>query len=204
MYKTMAKVLIFISGIILSCNIFAAPPFATVKKLKAEAAARANADGALQAQINQIALTPGPQGPVGQDTSKLQKRSTFNFIILPEAISPTVQLSSLTFTPPLSGSAVLKSRGYCNVMNDSATQFYGISAGVNAATAFALPASDQAFVRLQPSAFPQSIGWTTETTVAVTAGTTTTLKLFGTRYGGTQEINCSGSLQVEIYSGTLP
>ncbi len=66
MNKTMVKMLFLTGGLILSCHSLAAgTPFATNKKLKAEVTARTNADIALQSQINNISLTPGPQGPVG-------------------------------------------------------------------------------------------------------------------------------------------
>jgi hypothetical protein len=48
----MARTLLFGMGLFLSCNAFAAPPFATKAELAAEAAARIAADGTLQTNIN--------------------------------------------------------------------------------------------------------------------------------------------------------
>ncbi len=68
MNRSTQKILLFICGIILSCNTFAANPakkFATTKQLAAEAAARIRADQTMQAALSGIALMPGPQGSPG-------------------------------------------------------------------------------------------------------------------------------------------
>ena len=73
--NTTPKLLLLCVGIILSCNVGAAPKAkktVTAKQLEAETAARIKADSALQAAISGLAGglpdpagTPGPQGPAG-------------------------------------------------------------------------------------------------------------------------------------------
>ena len=130
-------------------------------------------------------------------------RTTFLFGNIPAVAIPaaTVTLASLTFTPAASGTALLSSRGYCN--HTQLTTTYSeiqIAAGINVTAAYDAPNYfGWGILRLpaNPTGGLFQDNWTSETTLAVTAGTATTVSLFG-KHGsdGTQVDSCSGSFTV--------
>jgi hypothetical protein len=129
--------------------------------------------------------------------------------VTPNAAGGTiVQAANISFTPPTSGTAYLRGRGWCNV--EPATGVFSginIAAGPTLAGVFTSSASDWGVVRIAPDAsiglYQQ--GWTSESTLAVTAGVLTNAFL-GIRHeiGTNTTDSCSGSFTAEVYTGTLP
>ena len=116
-------------------------------------------------------------------------------------MGPTFELASLTFTPPKDGFAVITGRGSCQVTADSGTGTNQLSivsdvGSTNGEQGDVLNASSSTVV----------IGWTTESAIAVTASTPTTVKLQATRLAGTPSgaDTCTGTYRVEVFTGTLP
>lgn len=148
----------------------------------------------------------GPPGPAGPAGPTLMKRTTFLFASVPAASTPG-QLSTITFTPPTSGTALVSARGYCNM-----TAFAGsdneinIALGTTLANAFSTPVSEWGVVNV-PSGSPSGLyqeAWTAERAISVTAGTAYTYLLSGRHEIGSGTSDCSGSLRVEVFTDTLP
>ncbi len=142
----------------------------------------------------------GPQGPAGPT---LFKRTTFSFVSI---LAEEVTLASLTFTPPAAGTAVLRSRGYCNLGTNTSDNGINIAAGDGVSSPFTGSVTDMGVMRVPANATPglRQQGWTSETTLAVAAGVPVTRVLVGKHEIGNAPANCSGSFTVEIYTGTLP
>jgi hypothetical protein len=144
---------------------------------------------------------PGPQGP---PALVLQRRTAFTFVAMP-ATGTSVQLSTVTFTSPVSGTAILRSRGFCNVPTGASQVEIQISAGPTLATAFNPPVSDWGVIRmlagLPAGNFAEEFD--SETGLAVTAGVATTVVLAGRRQIAAAGGDCSGSFTVQVY-GVLP
>jgi len=134
------------------------------------------------------------------------KRATFQFATIPA--TPTAsQLASLTFTPPVSGTAVLSARGYCNMTPIAGSDNeINIAIGSTLAVAFNGGVAEWGVLNVPSgsTAGLHQLGWTAETTVAVTAGTSYTRVLAGRHEMGATSTDCSGSFKVEVYTGTLP
>lgn len=150
----------------------------------------------------------GPQGPTGDQGPAgptNYKRVTFTFADAPNSyLSDPAVATSLTFTPPITGKALLKGRGYCNVNAYTMSNAIWLAAGVTSADAFTTSVSDWGVLQIlaNPADMAQ-VMWSTERAVDVTAGVASTYSLYIKRVYGTETINCSGSLTVETYSGTL-
>lgn len=146
----------------------------------------------------------GAQGPAGPT---LFKQSTFLFVNVPAAGQPDATVGSITFTPPASGTAVVRARGYCNIDGISG-QNVEINLGLG--TASAAPFLDQVTswgVLRVPNGAPavlHQLMFSAERTFAVNGGTATTVTLAGRHTTGTAADDCSGSIVVEIFTGTLP
>lgn len=155
----------------------------------------------------------GPQGPMGATGATgpagptLFKRAPFNSQSVPAAGQPAAVLASLTFTPPVSGTARLAGRGFCNLVPTAGSNNQiAIAAGTSTANAFTTSNSDRGFV-IVPSGSPNGLyqlGWTSESTMAVSAGTQYTVVLAGRHEAGNTTNDCSGTFTVEIFTGTLP
>lgn len=116
-----------------------------------------------------------------------------------------------TKTGPVTGTAVVRARGYCNL-----TSIAGSDNGINIASGLSSGAPGSAFtgslvrdwgVMNVPSGSPAGLyqpGWTAERTFPVTLGQVVGIKLEGRHEVGNATNDCSGSLFVEVYSGTLP
>jgi hypothetical protein len=148
----------------------------------------------------------GPPGPAGPT---LIKRATFSFVTIPAAGQPVAQLSTMTFTPPVSGTAYLRARGYCNMSAPAAGSDNGINlaAGTVLANVFSTGVQDWAVLRVpngSPSGGTYQKMWSSESTIPVTANTATTVFLGGRHELGTAATDCSGSFTVEVYTGNLP
>ncbi len=141
---------------------------------------------------------PGPAGPT------LYKRTTFTFATVSPQGSAYDTLASLDFTPPTSGTALVRGRGYCN-MNPIGGSDNEINIGeANALNTFIL--GDLGVVNV-PNGSPAGLyqpGWSTESEVSVTAGVPTTATLLARHENGNTSSDCSGSLTVEVFTGTLP
>ena len=142
----------------------------------------------------------GPQGPPGSAASVLFGRSPFGFVNVPAAGGGVVTMTGIAFTAPVTGTAVLQGRGYCN-MNQVTSGFNEI----NISTTFAGNVfSDWGVIRLNPTTGATTsfgIPWTSENTYAVTAGTAYNIPLFVQKASGPAGDNCIGSLSVNVYSG---
>lgn len=150
----------------------------------------------------------GAQGPAGPAGPTLQKRATFSFANVPaQGVAPN-QFSSITFTPPVSGTAIVTGLGWCNVSGLAAglTTEVQIGIGTSVATAFNGPVQEWGVIRM-PGGLPAgdwAVAWEAQTAVAVTANVTTTVVLAGRHGSGALADDCSGNLQVQVFTGSLP
>jgi hypothetical protein len=146
----------------------------------------------------------GATGPVG-----LFKRATFSFASIPVAGMPGVQLSTITFTPPTAGTAIVSSRGYCNMTGIAGAE-NGINIGAATAVANAFTNFFNVGVVRLPNGAPATLhqaGFTSEITIPITAamaGMAQTINLYGRHEVGNRTDDCSGSFTVQFVNGTLP
>lgn len=148
----------------------------------------------------------GPTGATGPAGPTLMKRTTFGFGNVPASGGGSGQLSSITFTPPVSGTALVRARGWCNQTPLSTTSEIQIGIGPTLATAFNIPVQEWGVLRL-PGGLPSGTyaqAWNTETTLAVTANVATTVVLAARHATGSDPDDCSGSFMVQVFTGSLP
>ena len=150
----------------------------------------------------------GPAGPAGPAGPTLQKRATFSFANVPASGGGNGQFSSITFTPPVSGTAIVTGLGWCNVTGLGAglTTEVQIGIGTSLATAFNGPVQEWGVIRM-PGGLPAgdwAVAWEAQTAIAVTANTATTVVLAGRHGSGAQTDDCSGNFQVQVFTGSLP
>jgi hypothetical protein len=148
----------------------------------------------------------GIQGPAGPT---LLKRTTFSFVTIPPSAGGAVQIATLTFTPPVSGTALIMARGFCNINALAAGTTTGLNMGIGStlANAFGGTVPEWGVTRLpggRPTTAQFAQGWTAETTRAVTAGVAQTVGLAGRHEAGTVNDDCTDSLWVEVFTGNLP
>ena len=160
----------------------------------------------LQADTNSTDIlgdVVGYFGAAGPTT--LQKRSTFAFANVPAAGGGSGQLSSLTFTSPVTGTAVLTGRGWCNVASGSPSEIQ-LGIGATLATAFNGGVQEWGVIRLSGGlpAGTWALEGVAQTAVAVTANTPATYVLAGRHATGAIADNCSGSFQVLVFANSLP
>jgi hypothetical protein len=157
----------------------------------------------------------------------LQKRTTFRFVEIPPEsnqyegaaarapayvpVPANAELASLTFIPPNDGTAILRSRGYCNMDGGGSQNQINIAAGTTVATAFASSDFENWGVLSLPTGSVANspyerhqLMFTSEKELPVSAGIETTVFLAGRHESGTLYADCTGSFQVEVYTGTLP
>lgn len=147
----------------------------------------------------------GPAGTAGAAGIGQHKRATFN-VQLAAAVNVESQLSSLTFTPPVTGTAVVHSRGFCGFTGNSA-RYVELGAGTVVGSVFATASPSDTVTLGLPTGFPAQadyveLPFTTQTAIAVTAGTAVTVVLVARRTS-TAVFGCAGSFQVDL-SGTMP
>jgi hypothetical protein len=155
----------------------------------------------------------GVQGPVGATGATgpagptLQKRTNFVFMNVPATGVSPVQLATLTFTPPVSGTAVVTGLGWCNVTGGAASTEIQIGIGSSLATAFSGVVQEWGILRL-PGGVPATpdfaMAWEAQTSIPVTANTAATVVLAGRHALGALSDDCSGNLQVQVFTGALP
>jgi hypothetical protein len=139
----------------------------------------------------------------------LVKHATFAFVTVPPSGLPPVQLASLTFTAPVTGSVLFDSRGYCNAspLAGSDNQFV-IAAGESSATAFNPATYENWGVMGVPMGAASGLhqpNFTSRSRMDVVAGATYTMGLFARHESGaTNNTNCTGSFTAQIFTGTLP
>ena len=142
----------------------------------------------------------GPQGPAG---SVLQKRITFQFVPIPGQ-GVNGQLATLTFTSPVSGTAILRTVGFCNLQNNVQNE-YNIASGTVLANVFNSPVPEWGVIRTiagTPAA-TSAERYASDNAVAVTAGVPTTVFAAVRRIFPTAGGDCSGVFTVQVY-GALP
>jgi hypothetical protein len=139
----------------------------------------------------------GPAGPT------LFKRSSFAFVVVGTV---NTQLTGMTFTSPVSGAAVLRGRGYCNITGGG--EIYNdvlISTGPNLASALLGNISTFGVMNV-PIGTSQTVHqrmWTSEQALPVIGGEPI-IAVLAARKAGTPLVNCTGTLQVEVFTGELP
>jgi hypothetical protein len=150
----------------------------------------------------------GAGGPGGSGPSMPFKRTTFEFSLIPPAGQPAATLTWFHFTPPVSGTAVLRARGYCNLTPlDGSNNQLIIGIGTTPVTALtAVNVGETGFINVPPGAGPgvYQEGWSAERTFPVTAGQFASAYLVGRHEAGNATNDCSGSLTVEIFSTPMP
>ena len=147
----------------------------------------------------------GPVGPQGPPAQTLQKRAPFGFVALPSGSTANTQLASMTFTSAISGTAVLKVLGYCNLTGGATANVVYVGAGTTLAGWFTGNFSNTAVVSVPAGVTGlYQIPFTSEDTLAVTAGVATTV-VAGTRreQAVTMSANCIGTFMVQVF-GALP
>ena len=141
---------------------------------------------------------PGPTGPAGPT---LMKRARFDSIAI-LAINGPVSLATLAFTPPVSGSALFRGQGSCQIDAGIVAQ-HKFAAGGGTQDAFqSLDPGNIAFLQNGSSTAAQYVNWSFSKEVAVTAGNLVQESLWDAP--SSQNITCSGSFEVEVFTGTLP
>ena len=146
-----------------------------------------------------VAGATGPAGPT------LQKRVGFEGLSIPEA--GNTELATLIITPPVSGTAVLRGRGWCNMQGSASISSVLFATGTSLATAFDVFDFSTLGVLSIPAgsvAANHQLMWSTEDDFAVTAGVPATFVLAGKAETGPGGATCSGSLRAEVFTGTLP
>jgi hypothetical protein len=155
-----------------------------------------------------LAGPTGPVGPIGPGGATLYQRTTFTLGSLAGKVSPDGappnQLVTMTFTPTVSGTAVLFGRGYCQMYSfgDATKNQIEIVPALSAALAFQSNPNNWGIVDVPPY---QALGnlylpnWSTESTIPVVANTTYTVGLYARHYPGATTDDCGGSFSVHVY-----
>ena len=144
----------------------------------------------------------GPQGPIGPAGSVLQKRIAYQFVVPPAGGAP-IQLATMTFTSPVSGTAILRTRGYCNVPSNAATVEIHVAAGPTLATVFNSSVTDWGVIRTVPGTNGLlALPYTSDNTLAVSAGVATTVVAAARQIVGSGS-DCTGTFTVQVF-GALP
>lgn len=139
------------------------------------------------------------------DSAGQLNRSAFSFVALPNAVTATgVELTTVTFVAPGTGTALLSARGYCNIDSSTTTRvLVQLEIVPNATTTFSSNFQFQGIMNIpaQPAAQVYSHNYTAETTVAVTAGVSYTYDLIGRHYDGdaSNATSCLGTLTVRFH-----
>ena len=145
----------------------------------------------------------GPAGPTRM------KRARFNTVLLSNVSGTVTELSAMTFTSDISGTALLRGRGFCELpVTLSPSQVY-IAAGLSNQTFQQnLGADDFAYIKQWvtsgPNVFTQSEHWSLETAISVTSGEPVSVALRADYDGLSLQSYCNGTFTVEVFSGTLP
>ncbi len=149
----------------------------------------------------------GPMGLQGPPGPTLFQWAAFRFVDVPAAGQQPRAAATLTFTPPANGWALVRARGFCNVMGQAQSENgVGVAIGANDVEAFdPQGVSGWGVMRIPATtALHHQIPWTAERLVAVTAGESAALSVFVRHEIGAAADDCSGSATVEIFSGQLP
>ena len=161
-----------------------------------------------------VAGPQGPAGPSGPAGVTGYQRQDFKFQYPIGAPNGQVYtMSTITFTPPSTGTAVLYGRGFCTISTDSANDFdevyFAPATSLTAAeTLFFnsdIPFGDVGLIYEPPGSVAYRAyiyGWTTETSIPVTANTPQTVSLYTTHPGdsvmGYADF-CRGSFSVSTF-----
>jgi hypothetical protein len=160
----------------------------------------------------------GPQGPTGPSGVSLYQRSTFTYRFpIPYVSGMAYSLSSISFTPPASGTAIFSGRGFCTVSSPGGTdvdeiEFIPATSLSQAYTLFETDSgADLGVVYEPPQTVPNNAyiyTWTTEITQSVTANTSSTVSLYAIHPGFLNNISgysdyCAGSLSVQVVPTTI-
>ncbi|MFO0588175.1 MAG: hypothetical protein U0441_11575 [Polyangiaceae bacterium] len=150
----------------------------------------------------------GAAGPAGPAGPTLQKRTTFLFGSVPASGGGNGQLSSLTFTPPTTGTAIVTAYGWCNVTAPTTATTTEINIGIGNSLANALTGSvaEWGVIRYTGVLPAGTLGaaFYAQTAIAVTANVAATAVLGARHASGASVDNCSGSFMVEVFTGSLP
>ncbi len=152
---------------------------------------------------------PGAAGATGPAGPTLQKRVTYSFVNVLASGGATAQLATLTFTPPVSGTAVATTLGWCNITAPAAgtTSELNMGIGTSLATVFNGQVAEWGVIRL-PGGLPSNtvfaIHWSSQTTIPVTANVASTVVLGARHSSGAAVDQCSGTFQVQVFTGSLP
>ena len=142
----------------------------------------------------------GATGPEGSVSSPSDLFRTNNFSNVAPGASPGATMTTVTFTPAKSGNALVRARGDCTIARPATgVNHVALLIGTNASEALSnAPPGGAGGIRLggpEGDAF-DFLGWTAERVMPVTAGTPTTIGLFGIEMSGSVP-DCSGTLTVE-------
>jgi hypothetical protein len=131
--------------------------------------------------------------------------ATFDLKPVPPVGQTAAQLATIFFHMPVSGTVILRGRGYCNVSPIAGQEnVIDIAAGVNAAIAF-IPVSPMTWgvVGLPSTAGAgvHRLGWTSERRIEGVPPGSYTMGLFGRHESGTVSSDCAGSLSIHLLAG---
>ena len=159
-----------------------------------------NADGSVACMSLPVPVVGG--GPF--------TRTTFAFATVSPAGQAPDTLASVTFMAPVSGLAMLRARGTCNLVPQSGTENALNLVPTIGAPSLAFQAFDignWAIVRVpagDPSDGIHQAAWTAERVVDVIAGQPYTAVLAGRHEAGASATDCHGSLTVVFHDTQLP
>lgn len=141
----------------------------------------------------------GVQGEQGPPGPTLYKRVVFESGVL--AAGQNFAMASLTFTPSVTGKAIVSSRGQCAIGPAAVPTFFFITAAESLAT-LQYNSATSAYIYQPIVSGPAWQSFSSEQEFDVVADTETTYTLYSQSYGGAGA-SCYGTFKVEVFTGTL-
>jgi hypothetical protein len=146
----------------------------------------------------------------GGDYAGALGRAFFKFAPIPPAGQPAVTLATLTMVAPVSGTALVHARGYCNLVpNGTSNNQMTLTIGQSVADAFdsspdpAIPGVSEWGLVIVPPAAAMGLYqpmWSAERALEVVGGNTYTVSLFGRHDSGSVINDCSGTMTIELFT----
>jgi hypothetical protein len=154
----------------------------------------------IQANLNATDVVGDAFGYFSRFTKPVDDLVAFSGPHLPDSGSGTTTLATIVFVPPTTGTAVLSGRGHCGMKtatsdNNIVVLFAGVSANEAGNAAVGTMGVISVPPGLPSGGFAQA--WSVQREISVTAGASTTVKLFASHAsGGSADVACSGTFSV--------
>ena len=171
------------------------------KQLKNEAVTPPKLSKAAKATLTGPTGATGSRGEKGETGSvasptSLFRGSTFLFETIQNGTESSI--ATVSYTPSISGTALVFARGYCNIAASATEQNeVDLKLGKTQAEADGTPLSAWGVIRVEhvTATGDQGLGFTAETEVPVTAGKNESVSLFAIGIGAGHK-DCTGSLVI--------